>query len=109
MVGRAVRRGSGGRGGRGYQVLAVFLTYTAIVASYLASALREMDMPGALDFLALIPLSYAMPFLMGFDNVIGWVIIGVSLWEAWRINRRLELAMSGPHAIAVASPPPATG
>lgn len=34
LVGGAVRKGSGGRGGWAYQGLAMFLTYTAIVASY---------------------------------------------------------------------------
>jgi hypothetical protein len=36
LVGGAVRKGAGGRGGWVYQLLAVFLTYTAIVASYTA-------------------------------------------------------------------------
>ncbi len=35
MVGGAVRRGSGNRGGLGYQFLALFLTYSAIVAMLL--------------------------------------------------------------------------
>ncbi len=34
LVGTAVRRGSGGRGGWGYQTLAVVLTYSAMVAYY---------------------------------------------------------------------------
>ena len=34
LVGLGVRRGSGGRGGRGYQVLAVALTYVWITANY---------------------------------------------------------------------------
>jgi hypothetical protein len=33
VVGGAVRHGAGGRGGRGYQVLAVLLTYVAIVSA----------------------------------------------------------------------------
>jgi uncharacterized membrane protein (DUF441 family) len=41
MVGRAVRTGTGGRGGRFYQFLAVFLTYSAIVAMYVAPSLLE--------------------------------------------------------------------
>jgi hypothetical protein len=41
MVGRAVRTGTGGRGGRFYQLLAVFLTYSAIVAMYVAPSLLE--------------------------------------------------------------------
>lgn len=35
MVGRAVRAGSGHRGGRGYQVLAVVLTYCSICANFM--------------------------------------------------------------------------
>jgi hypothetical protein len=35
MVGRAVRHGSGGLGGRPQQILAVVLTYFAITTSYL--------------------------------------------------------------------------
>ena len=41
MVGTAVRSGSGQRGGWVYQVLAVFLTYSAISASYLATGITE--------------------------------------------------------------------
>jgi hypothetical protein len=35
MVGKAVRIGSGGQGGRGYQVLAVAITYCCISANYM--------------------------------------------------------------------------
>jgi hypothetical protein len=35
MVGKAVRKASGGRGGRGYQILAVVLTYSCIAANYM--------------------------------------------------------------------------
>ena len=42
MVGRAVRTGTGGRGGRFYQFLAVFLTYSAIVAMYVPLVLEEI-------------------------------------------------------------------
>jgi hypothetical protein len=42
LVGGAVRAGSANRGGWFYQLLAVFLTYTAIVASYSAFALAEL-------------------------------------------------------------------
>jgi hypothetical protein len=41
MVGAAVRKGSQGRGGWLYQLLAIFLTYTAIAASYSAVALPQ--------------------------------------------------------------------
>lgn len=42
MVGKAVHKGSNGRGGWVYQLLAVFLTYSAIVASYSAVIVPEM-------------------------------------------------------------------
>ncbi len=41
MVGGAVRKGSGNRGGLFYQVLAVFLTYSAIVAMYVPLLFEE--------------------------------------------------------------------
>ena len=41
LVGRAVRWGSKGRGGRSYQVLAVFLTYFAIVGTYIPLMIEE--------------------------------------------------------------------
>jgi len=42
VVGLAVRRGSGGRGGRGYQVLAVVLTYFWITANYAPDILQAI-------------------------------------------------------------------
>ena len=43
MVGTAVRKGSEGRGGWFYQLLAVFLTYTAIVTTYVPQILKEFN------------------------------------------------------------------
>ena len=44
----------------------------------------------------------ALPFLAGFQNIMGLVIIGIGLYEAWKINRRTSLTISGPHAIGSA-------
>lgn len=41
LVGSGVRRGSGGRGGRGYQVLAAFIAYASIVTTYIPDIYRE--------------------------------------------------------------------
>ena len=42
LVGGAVRKGSNGRGGRRYQLLAVFLTYTAVVVTDSSLIAREL-------------------------------------------------------------------
>jgi hypothetical protein len=56
MVGMAVRRGSGGRGGRRYQVLAVVITYCCIAVNYmpdifeaLVAAAREQEQAAAAE------------------------------------------------------------
>src|SRR5207245_4459736 len=43
LVGGAVRKGSNGRGGRRYQLLAVFLTYTAVVVTDSSLIARELQ------------------------------------------------------------------
>src|SRR5439155_3866977 len=42
LVGIAVRKGSGGRGGRKFQALAMVLTYLSITASYVPLVLKGM-------------------------------------------------------------------
>ncbi len=145
LVGGAVRKGAGGRGGWVYQGLAIFLTYTAIVASYTgthvapilfaqlqekqaakaggpapakadpakqpapAAAAEEEAEAGAnvslpLALLCLLGLLYAVPVIVGFSNPIGLFIIGFALWEAWKINRRVRLEITGPYAVAGGAP-----
>ena len=53
-----------------------------------------------------IGLSYTAPFLGGFENIIGVLIIGFALFEAWRINRRVPT--EGPFRTGEA-PPAQTG
>jgi hypothetical protein len=42
LVGAAVEKGSNGRGGWQYQTLAMFLTYTSIVSSYVPLIIRQV-------------------------------------------------------------------
>lgn len=66
----------------------------------------------ALFAIFIAAIAYAAPFLVGFENLIGIAIIAFGLWEAWRINRRTEPAISGPFRIGAApggAPPPAAG
>lgn len=130
MVGLAVKRGSGGRGGWRYQTLAVLLTYATIVSSYVPfiveEVLKDAQAPataaatpldtaasliatgaapplGMLDMIlgliAMTAFVFAVPFLAGMENVLGLVIIAVGLYEAWYLNRRSTLAISGPFKV----------
>src|SRR6185295_7386395 len=43
MVGKAVHKGSGGRGGRRYQIIAVILTYISICSTYIPGILKGIE------------------------------------------------------------------
>jgi hypothetical protein len=45
-------------------------------------------------------VSLAAPFLAGLQNVIGLLIIGFALWEAWKINKRAKVSFAGPYSLA---------
>lgn len=49
-------------------------------------------------------LAFASPFLAGFDNLMGWIIIGIALYEAWKINK--SVPVSGPFQLAKAAEVP---
>jgi len=126
MVGKAVRWGTRGRGGRGYQVLAVFLTYMSISSTYLpvifksfaesaeakkggTAAAAQVDpaqkpapakglTPATLlvGLGALFLIAAAGPILAGVHSPILLLIVGFGLWEAWKLNRRFPLTITGP-------------
>jgi len=48
---------------------------------------------------ALLLIACAAPFLAGAENIIGLVIIGIGMYEAWKLNRRVPLVITGPHAL----------
>ena len=107
FIGAAVRRGSMGRGGWRYQILAAFLTYTAICAAYAVQIWNQMpDQHSPKLLFGLVVTGYAIPFLSGFENILGILIIGFGVWRAWQMNRPLRLEVTGPHAIATASGAP---
>ena len=63
--------------------------------------------------LSLIGFLYAAPFLTGFENFLGWIILAVGLYVAWNTNRPEDRELRGPFAVGGASPsvpapPPAT-
>jgi hypothetical protein len=154
LVGGAVRKGSNGRGGWKYQALAIFITYSSIVVTYIPLILGELnelqvagvvsdstaqgsdsllvqgaasepplaavsdsspplpDIPPALGVVvglaALFLLALALPVLAGLENIMGMIIIGIALYEAWRLNRRVELKIAGPYRVGGAPPAPSS-
>jgi hypothetical protein len=159
MVGAAVKHGSDGRGGLVYQFLAVFLTYTAIVSSYVPLILTQFNQQNSQAALSadadgefvdnngkpiqlktadgkpkaqpasaplpvspdepefsenaepvgfvgtvialcfLIALIYAIPFLAGLQNILGLLIIGFGLYQAWQLNARMQTEIKGPFPV----------
>lgn len=102
LVGRAVRRGSGGFGGRRYQLLAVGLTYLAIVSTYIPFIGRGADPD--VPVVVLLVVAVIAPFLAGFKNIIGLLIIGFALYQAWIMNRKATLVFSGPFKVGGTAP-----
>lgn len=50
-----------------------------------------------------VAILYATPFLMGIENLIGLLIIAFALYEAWKLNRKTELKITGPYRVAGAA------
>jgi hypothetical protein len=40
-----------------------------------------------------------LPFLGGTQNLIGVLIIGIGLYEAWKVNRAGKFEVAGPFAV----------
>jgi hypothetical protein len=105
LVGRAVRIGANGAGGTALQVMAVVLTYLAITISAVPLILRQVHSPGQVtQILPLITgLALVSPFMGltdGVSGILGLLIIGFGLMQAWRQTaaRRL-LALTGPFSV----------
>jgi hypothetical protein len=104
-VGRSVSVGSYHRGGRRYQALAMGLTYVAICIGYVPQILHGVKNPHSIAMVILVFfISLAAPFLIilsgGVSGLIGLFIIGIGLYEAWKLNKRGIAAIEGPFPIA---------
>jgi uncharacterized protein (DUF983 family) len=107
IVGKAMRMGSGGVGGRRYQVVAVLLTYLAVSMSAVPIALeqaRHVTISGSVAAqLALAGI--ASPILELRDpahGVIGLIILFVGMRFAWRFTAAPTLNVTGPYTAATA-------
>lgn len=57
-----------------------------------------------LALVTLLAFTLALPFLAGFDNIMGLIIIGIALYEAWKVNRAAPFRVSGPYRVGDAPP-----
>lgn len=69
---------------------------------------KEDGPPLVLAVLFMAGILLAVPFLAGVENIIGIIIIGIGLYEAWKLNRRQVLTITGPHTIARTPAAPAS-
>ncbi len=51
---------------------------------------------GLIAMLVLLAIAMVAPFLMGFENIIGLIIIAIGLYQAWKLNKRNPLIITGP-------------
>ena len=106
-VGKSVSVGSYHRGGRRYQALAMALTYIAICVEYVPQMLSSVGKTHSVFLIAVaFVISLAAPFLIlvehGGSGILGLFIIGIGLYEAWKLNKRGAREIAGPFPI---SPP----
>lgn len=115
MVGRAVSMGSGHRGGWLYQVIAIGFTYVAICTSYIPQVVDAWaeqglgELTGAALYVAAFILSLVLPILSITVSPIGALILAFGLFQAWRENKRPELTITGPYAVAPTPQPQLAG
>ena len=116
LVGKAMKLGSKGSGGRRYQIVAVILTYAAVALSAipigLAPLIRLQDLHSILPSIGpLLFQGLASPFLelhVPVNGGIGLLILFVGMRFAWQLTAGTEVgAIAGPFAnrTAAASPP----
>ena len=60
----------------------------------------------AIGLSVLFVIAALMPILAGVENIVGLLIIGFALFEAWRVNKREPLLITGPYQVAVAGGAP---
>jgi hypothetical protein len=103
LAGKGVRMGSGGRGGAGYQAMAMLLTYLAIVSTYVPLIFESIE-GEAPPAVAVMLAAIALPFLAGKQNLIGLLIIGFAVFQAWAMNKRANPVFAGPFRVRAPAP-----
>jgi hypothetical protein len=112
MVGYCVQKGTGGRGGRRFQILAVVLTYWSVGLAYALLAGRLSSVSDGVAFLthgAVFLLAFLLPVL----SIVGsmpWgllsaLIIFIGLRQAWSMTAAPTFDVSGPYRVGTGPEP----
>jgi hypothetical protein len=100
LVGKAVRKGSGGLGGVKYQILAVILTYLSISGAFGAELVHGTGSPDdAGEVMNLVLAALTKPVTGGMNGIYGLAAMAFGIWEGWQLNRPVKLEITGPHGI----------
>jgi hypothetical protein len=102
LVGKGVNKGSGGRGGIGYQIMAVLITYmsigfSAVLAEVLTGEAGEVS--SLRGILICIIGMVVGGVLVAMKSILGAVITFFGLQRAWILNKRVQLDLTGPHSL----------
>jgi hypothetical protein len=104
LVGKGMKLGSSGRGGRRYQMVAVVLTYCSVSCANLVVILYQMRGREVLigERFAIRSAEYILlsPFLelrTGINGIIGLFILFIGMRAAWSMAAGTEYKITGPH------------
>lgn len=107
MVGRSVRAGSEGRGGRWYQLLGAVLTYGWCMMAYVPDVVEALT--NAKEAVPLVAAVVMAPFIAlivpfsGEMGVLGTLILAFGVWRGWAEPAKVEIPIEGPFALAPAA------
>ncbi len=113
-IGKAVRKGSGGRGGLGFQILACILTVMAVAFSCAPFAYNELSKESTWSPAVLVAVSIGLAPIqfafVAYHNPLYVCFWLVGVWDAWRRNALARIDVKGPYPIeGMARPASAPG
>jgi hypothetical protein len=115
LIGKGMKRGSSGRGGRRYQFVAVGLTYFSVSSASLVVILyglrgHEIRISEQLVFrmIEYIALSPFLSLRTGLSGIIGLFILFIGMQAAWSMAAGSEYQITGPHSAIPAAIPAET-
>lgn len=102
MIGKALRSGAGGRGGRVLQVMGALLVYVSVALAYFPF-LYERGVRVGLSVSDILAAALVQPVSSIFDGVAGGflsaLIIGFGMMQAWQMAKQPVIVFEGPFRV----------